>query len=86
MDCAGRTACRLTNLLTRRCGTEETARNVGDAHGADSLVSETRRDDGDGGDVRRSAHNPEVGGSKLPPATRETPPEIFSPGAFRMFR
>ena len=49
---------RLTDLLTRRCGTGETARDVGDSHYAGSLVSETHRDARDGGDVHRSAHNP----------------------------
>ena len=43
---------------------------MGDSHCLDSLVSETRRDAGDGGDVRRSAHNPEVEGSNPSPATK----------------
>jgi hypothetical protein len=41
------------------------------------LVSETPRHVGDTGDARRSAHNPEVGGSNSPPATRQNGP----PGA-----
>ena len=49
---------RLTDLLTRRCGTGETVRDVGDSYRPDSLVSETGQNTGDGGDVRRSAHNP----------------------------
>ena len=60
---------RLTNLLTRRCGTGETAWDLDDGHGPDSLVSETGRDTGDVGDVRRMAHNPEVVGSNPAPAT-----------------
>lgn len=55
---AGGGAERLTDLLTRRCGTGETARDVGDSHYAGSLVSETHRDARDGGDMHRSAHNP----------------------------
>ena len=42
---------------------------MGDGFRADSLVSETRRDAGDRGDVRRMAHNPEVEGSNPSPAT-----------------
>ncbi len=53
---------RLTNLLTRPCGTGETAWDVGDSHCPASLVSETRRKAGDGGDVRRGAHNPATTG------------------------
>jgi hypothetical protein len=71
-ETAGRAGCgtdRLTDLLTRRCGTGETARDVDDGHGPDSLLSETRRDTGDVGDVRRMAHNPEVAGSNPAPAT-----------------
>ena len=37
---------------------------------ADLLVSETPWDAGDGADVRRSAHNPEVAGSNPAPATK----------------
>jgi hypothetical protein len=44
---------------------------MGDAHRALRLVSETRRNAGDGGDVRRSAHNPEVEGSNPSPATNQ---------------
>ena len=64
-ETAGRAGCgtdRLTDLLTRRCGTGETARDVDDGHGPDSLLSETRRDTGDVGDVRRMAHNPATTG------------------------
>ena len=43
---------------------------MGDSHCAGSLVSKTRRDAGDEGDVRRSAHNPEVAGSNPAPATK----------------
>ena len=53
---------RLTDLLTRRCGTGETVRDVGDSYRPDSLVSETGQNTGDGGDVRRSAHNPATTG------------------------
>jgi hypothetical protein len=66
---AAGTPWRLTDLLTRRCGTVETTRVVGDSHCPDCLVSETHRDAGDGGDVRRGAHNPEVAGSNPAPAT-----------------
>jgi hypothetical protein len=34
------------------------------------LVSETHRNTGDGGDVRRKAHNPEVEGSNPSPAMK----------------
>jgi hypothetical protein len=68
-DPGGWGAERLTDLLTRRCRTRETARDVGDDHYLDSLISETRRDVGDGGDARRGAHNPEVAGSNPAPAT-----------------
>jgi hypothetical protein len=61
---------RLTDLLTRRRGTVETTRVVGDSNCPDCLVSETRRNAGDGGDVRRMAHNPEVEGSNPSPATK----------------
>jgi hypothetical protein len=61
---------RLTDLLTRRCGTGETVRDVGDSYRPDFLVSETGQNTGDGGDVRRSAHNPEVEGSNPSPATK----------------
>ena len=45
-------------------------RDTGDAQPGLRLVSETRRDAGNGGDVRRSAHNPEVEGSNPSPATK----------------
>ena len=61
---------RLTDLLTGRCGTGETAQDVGDNHCLDSLVRETRRNVGDEGDARRMAHNPEVEGSNPSPATK----------------
>jgi hypothetical protein len=48
----------------------ETARDVGGSHCPDSLVRETHADAGDGGDVRRMAHNPEVEGSNPSPATK----------------
>jgi hypothetical protein len=48
----------LTDLLTRPTGTGETARDTSDAHRGFRLVSKTRRNAGDRGDVRRSAHNP----------------------------
>jgi hypothetical protein len=60
----------LTDLLTKLGGTWETTRDTGDAQRDLRLVSETRRDAGDGGDVRRMAHNPEVAGSNPAPATR----------------
>ena len=41
-------------MLTRRCATRETAWEVGDSHCPDSLVSETRRNAGDGG--RRASY------------------------------
>ena len=49
----------------------------------DSLVSETRRNAGDGGDVRRSAHNPEVAGSNPAPATKARGPFSNREMAFR---
>jgi hypothetical protein len=54
-----RLGCRAANGFaneTLRDG--ETARDVGGNHRPDSLVSGTCWDAGDGGDVRRSAHNP----------------------------
>src|SRR6478752_7408477 len=61
---------RLTDLPTRPRGTRETKRDLNDAQQGLRLVSETLRDAGDGGDVRRSAHNPEVEGSNPSPATK----------------
>jgi len=46
----------------------------------DSLVSGTRPDAGDGGDVRRGAHNPEVAGSNPAPATRSEAPSDLGRG------
>ena len=60
---------RLTDLLTRPRGTRETKRDTNDAQQGLLLVSETLWDAGDGGDARRSAHNPEVAGSNPAPAT-----------------
>ena len=57
----------LTDLLTKPGGTWETTRDTGDAQPGLRLVSETRRNAGDGGDVRRMAHNPEVEGSNPSP-------------------
>src|SRR5690349_16939874 len=48
----------LTDLLTRLAGTGETARDADHGRRVHLQVSETRRDAGDGGDVRRMAHNP----------------------------
>jgi hypothetical protein len=62
---------QLTNLLTRPFGTGETTRDTGDAQRGLHLVSETRRNTGDRGDVRRMAHNPEVEGSNPSPATKD---------------
>jgi hypothetical protein len=75
---------RLTDLLTRRCGTEETTREVGDSQRPDFLFSETRQNAGDRGDARRSAHNPEVAGSNPAPATnfRRSGPFPGREGAF----
>ena len=70
----GQKAQRLTDLLTRSAGTGETERDTGDAHRSLRLISETPRNTGDGGDVRRGAHNPEVGGSNPPPATKARGP------------
>ena len=64
----------LTDLLTRRCGTRETARDADDGRRAHRQVSETRRDAGDVGDVCRMAHNPEVEGSNPSPATKAKGP------------
>jgi len=54
-------------------------RDTGDARRGLCLVSETRRDAGDEGDVRRMAHNPQVGGSNPQPSELVTrvrsPPE-----------
>ena len=47
---------------------------MGDSHRLDSLVSETYRNAGDGRHMRRMAHNPEVGGSNPPPATKARGP------------
>jgi hypothetical protein len=58
----------LTDLLTRRVGTEETAGDTGDAQRDLRLVSETRWNVGDGEDVRRGAHNPET--DDMPAACR----------------
>ena len=55
---AGQSTHRLTDLLTRLVGTGETTRDTGDAHRGLRLVSETRRNTGDVGDVRRMAHSP----------------------------
>src|SRR5437773_2928308 len=55
---------RLTDLLTRPCGTGETTRDTGDAMQDLRLVSETPRNAGDGGDVRRMAHNPATQGTR----------------------
>ena len=71
---------RLTDLLTTRCGTGETAWDVDDGHGPYSLLSETRRDTRDVGDVRRLAHNPEVAGSNPAPATSFRRPGPFPSG------
>ena len=64
----------LTDLLTKRLGTRETAGDTGDAQRVLCLVSETRRNVGDEGDVRRVAHNPEVAGSNPAPATKARGP------------
>jgi hypothetical protein len=60
----------LTDLLTRLGETGETMQDTGDAQPGLCLVSETRHNAGDTGDVRRSAHNPEVEGSNPSPATK----------------
>ena len=73
-EATGQDAHRLTDLLTRPVGTGETMRDTGDAQPGLRLVSETRRDAGDGGDVRRMAHNPEVEGSNPSPATKARGP------------
>jgi hypothetical protein len=65
-------------FANQRCGTGETTRDVGDGQRSDSLVSETRRDAGDRGDVRRMAHNPEVEGSNPSPATKEAGQKALS--------
>ena len=67
---AGQVSAPLTDLLTRLVGTGETTRDTGDAQRGLRLASETRRNVGDGGDVRRMAHNPEVEGSNPSPATK----------------
>jgi hypothetical protein len=59
-EATGQDAHRLTDLLTRPGGTGETTRDTGDIQRGLRLVSETRRNAGDGGDERRMAHNPEV--------------------------
>src|SRR6185437_11040470 len=59
----------LTDLLTRLPGIGKTRRDTGDTRRGPGLVSETRRNAGDGGDMRRMAHNPEVAGSNPAPAT-----------------
>jgi hypothetical protein len=71
---------RLTDLLTRRYRTGETARDVDDGHRPDSLVSETRRDTGDVGDVRRGAHNPATTGRLVTAEVTATTPHNDSPG------
>jgi hypothetical protein len=52
---AGQSTDQLTDLLTRRAGTEETTWDTGDAQRGLRLVSETRQNARDGGDMRRSA-------------------------------
>jgi hypothetical protein len=58
---AGQSTDRLTDLLTRRTGTGEITWDTGDAQRGLLLVSETRQNAGEGGDMRRSAHNPATG-------------------------
>jgi hypothetical protein len=79
---AGQDVQWLTDLLTKRLGTRETAWDTGDAQRVLCLVSETRRNVGDGGDARRSAHNPEVAGSNPAPATKARGPFSNREGAF----
>ena len=71
---AGHRPFLLTDLLTRLLGTGETARDTGDAQRILCLVSETRRNGGDGGDARRMAHNPATAGF-LSPAVANTRPD-----------
>jgi hypothetical protein len=77
-ETADHDARRLTDLLTRPVGTGEMARDTGDVYRSLRLVSETRRNVGDGGDARRSAHNPEVEGSNPSPATKEAGQKALS--------
>jgi hypothetical protein len=74
---------RLTDLLTRRAGTGETTWDTGDVQRGLRLVSETRQNAGDGRDVRRGAHNPEVAGSNPAPATTGTASWWFRAGRHR---
>jgi hypothetical protein len=80
-EAAGRRAQWLTDLLTRRCGTGETMRDTGDAQRRLHLVSETRRNAGDGGDVRRRAHNPATTARSVTAEVTATTPHNDSPGA-----
>jgi hypothetical protein len=82
---AGQSSHRLTDLLTRLLGTGETTRDTGDAHRGLRLVSGTRRNTGDVGDVRRMAHNPEVAGSNPAPATKARGPFSNREGASCMW-
>ena len=77
---AGQPSVVLTDLLTRSCETGETLRSTGDGHGGHKQISETWRFPGDGGDGRRSAHNPEVAGSNPAPATRSEAPSDHGRG------
>jgi hypothetical protein len=74
----------LTDLLTRPGETGETMRDTGGAQPGLCLVSETRHNAGDTGDMRRSAHNPEVEGSNPSPATKARGPFSNREGAFCM--
>jgi hypothetical protein len=83
-EIAGQESHRLTDLLTKPRGTWETKRDTGDAQRGLRLVSETRRNAGDVGDVRRTAHNPEVEGSNPSPATKARGPFSNRERAFCM--
>ena len=82
----GQWSVRLTDLLTKRLETGETARHADDHQRSGQQVSETRRDDGDAEDGRRSAHNPEVAGSNPAPATRGNAPGRCLSAAFSCCR
>jgi hypothetical protein len=62
----------LTDSLTRQSEVGETCDNGGDGDQLFALDSKTRCEPGDQEDARRSAHNPEVAGSRPAPATCRT--------------
>ncbi len=70
----------LTDLLTRLAGTGETARDADDGRRAHRQVSETCRNVGDGGDVRRMAHNPATTGKSVTAEVTATTEHNDSPG------